>query len=128
MVYGIPESVLSDNGKEFRSKVWDAVCVLLDIDRINTVPYHPEGNGNSERDVQTTKMMIRAYVDYDQLDWDLNLPKLSFAYNSSIHETTKIEPFYAMFLRHARIPIDCFFPNTYEYSRPMVKEQTEIKQ
>ena len=79
MVYGIPESVLSYNGKEFRSKVWDAVCVLLDIDRINTVPYHPEGNGNSERDVQTTKMMIRAYVDYDQLNWDQNLPKLAFA-------------------------------------------------
>ena len=49
--YGIPERVLSDRGKEFRSKLWDAMCELLDIERVNTTPWHPEGDGQSEKSV-----------------------------------------------------------------------------
>ena len=91
--YGVPEAVLSDNGKEFRSKVWDAVCELLDIERLHTVPYHPECNGNSEKNVGTMKAMMRAYVDENQTNWDEGLPLLCFAYNTSTHETTKETPF-----------------------------------
>ena len=70
-IYGIPEAVLSDQGKEFRSKLWDAVCEYMDIERIHTVPYHPECNGNAEKNVQQTKRMTRAYIEADHKNWDI---------------------------------------------------------
>jgi hypothetical protein len=54
-VYGIPEQVHSDQGKEFASQLWDAICNLLDVERTNTTPYHPQCDGQAERSVQTTK-------------------------------------------------------------------------
>ena len=41
-IYGIPESILSDQGKEFRTLVMDSICNLLDIERIHTTAGHPE--------------------------------------------------------------------------------------
>ena len=40
--YGIPERILSDRGKEFRSKLMEAICSALDVQRINTTPGHPQ--------------------------------------------------------------------------------------
>jgi transposase InsO family protein len=69
-IFGIPERILSDRGKEFRSKIWDSICELLDIDRVKTTPWHPQGDGQSEKSVQQIKKMIRAHVDEDQESWN----------------------------------------------------------
>jgi transposase InsO family protein len=74
--FGIPERVLSDRGKQFRSKLWDAMCELLDVERVNTTPWHPEGDGQSEKSVQQIKKMIRAHVDADQENWDVGIAQL----------------------------------------------------
>lgn len=50
--FGLPEKILSDLGGEFDSSLWDAVCNLLDIDKIYTTPYHPKCDGQSEKTVQ----------------------------------------------------------------------------
>ena len=64
--FGVPENILSDQGKEFRSKLMDYICTTLDIGRLNTTAGHPECDGGSERNVQTIKAMIRAHVWEDQ--------------------------------------------------------------
>ena len=46
----------------------------------------------------------------NQLSWDLNLNKYSFAYNSSEHATIKQTPYEMMFGRQPRIPIDVVLP------------------
>jgi hypothetical protein len=66
-----------------------AVYYYLDIKGLRTTPFHPECNGQSERTVQVTKLMIRAHIDENQSNWDLILNKIEFAYNTSVHETTK---------------------------------------
>lgn len=45
-----------------------------------------------------------------QDDWDISLPQLSYAYNSSIHGTTNFTPFEAMFGRKPKLPIDLLYP------------------
>lgn len=61
-LFGIPERILSDRGNEYDSSVWDAVCNLLDIEKVHTTPYHPQTDGQSEKAVQQIKRMIRAHV------------------------------------------------------------------
>ena len=124
--FGIPERVLSDRGKEFRSKLWDAMCELLDVERVNTTPWHPEGDGQSEKSVQQIKKMIRAHVDEDQENWDVGIAQLCHSYNTSVHETTGFTPFYIMFGRESVIPLDLMFPNRIDLARPARTETKTI--
>jgi len=110
-VFGTPLACLTDQGREYQSKLWDALCELWDIERLKTTPYHPEADGQSEKRVHTTKTMITAFVNQStQDDWDEFLPHLAFAYNSGIHHTTNHSSFEAMFGRTPRLPIDLVFP------------------
>ena len=122
LTYGVPEICLTDGGKEYQSALWDNMCELLDIERVKTTPFHPQCDGQSERTVATTKMMLANYTSEAQDDWDENLEALAFAYNTSVHRITGGTPFSFMFGREARIPIDLMYPNTREWNRGPVNE------
>jgi len=47
--YGIPETVLTDQGTNFLSEIFKSVCKLLRITKIQTTAYHPGSNGALER-------------------------------------------------------------------------------
>ena len=66
-IFGIPERILSDRGKEFRSKLIEAICAALDVERDNTTSEQPKCDGKQ------MKKIIRAYEDEDQENWDLDL-------------------------------------------------------
>ena len=120
MTFGIPDSILSDGGTQYRSKLLELVYEYLDINGLKTTPFHPQCNGQSERTVQTTKAMIRAHADANQSNWDLILNKIAFAYNTSVHQTTRTTPFELQFGRKPTIPIDILIPNTELHTRELV--------
>ena len=125
--FGIPERLLSDKGGEYDSCLFDAVCNLLDVDRVNTTPFHPQGDGQSEKAVQQIKRMIRAHIDEKQDNWDIGVSQLCFSYNSSVHAITGLSPFHVMFGRECRIPIDLIFPNTLSLNREQITEKKKIE-
>ena len=43
-----PQYILLDNGTEFKNSLMDKVLQQLGIDRICSVPYHPQSNGKLE--------------------------------------------------------------------------------
>ena len=43
-IFGMPECIRSDNGKEFSSKVMDHLCDRLNIRKTNTPAYNPQSN------------------------------------------------------------------------------------
>ena len=47
-VYGAPLHVLTDNGTQFATKFFDAMCALLGVRHYQTT-YHPQTNGQNER-------------------------------------------------------------------------------
>ena len=47
-VHMCPRYILSDNGTEFKNSIMDQVLQQLGIDRIFSVPYHPQSNGKLE--------------------------------------------------------------------------------
>jgi hypothetical protein len=53
--------------------------------------------------------MLKCFVDDFKGEWDEWLPKVCFAYNTSIHATTDETPFKALYGRTARIPMDIMF-------------------
>ena len=59
-----------------------------------------------ERFNQTLQNMLRKYVHENKKNWDNFLDALSYAYNTSRHESTLHTPFEVMFGRKAILPID----------------------
>ena len=48
--FGVPDSVTSDQGAQFTSKLWRELNTLLGVERVNhTTAYHPQANGLVER-------------------------------------------------------------------------------
>ncbi|XP_053391710.1 uncharacterized protein LOC128554456 [Mercenaria mercenaria] len=55
-------------------------------------------------------------------DWKKYIPSLVYAYNCTVHETTKISPFELMFGREPKLPIDSVFQVEAETNNKTAKE------
>lgn len=61
--YGVPDNVLSDNGKQFASQCFQGVCQLLGASNSFTSSYHAQTNGQAGRFNRTILAMLRCYVN-----------------------------------------------------------------
>ena len=107
--FGVPDSLHTDQGRNFEAKVLKEVCQLLGVKKTRTTPYHPQSDGLVERFNRTLLDMLSMAVRDDEHDWDLLLPTLLFAYRTSCHATTGATPFELMLGRDARLPEDVLF-------------------
>ena len=81
--YGWPEKILMDQAKDFEGKVFKELCDQALIKKLRMTPYHPQGNGQSERFNRTLLTMLGTLpLDSKKKceDWVSNLTQ---AYNSS---------------------------------------------
>ena len=107
--FGFPEKLHHDQGGEFNSKLFAELHRLTGIRPSNTTPYHPAGDGQVERLNRTLVNMLKALPEKAKKDWKSYLPKLAFAYNSTVHKSTGYSPFYLLFGRQSTLPIDLAF-------------------
>ena len=104
--YGCPSVIHSDQGRNFESNLMKEICRHLGIEKSRTSSYHPQGNGMVERFNGTVCSMLSMFVADDQKNWDTYLAKVTFAYNTSVHESTKETPFLLFMGREPRLPAD----------------------
>ena len=103
--FGAPRRLLTDRGVNFESATISNLCSVWRIDKVRTTAYHPAGNGACERVNQTSKKGLAKVLNQRQLDkWDLALPHVLFAYNTSVHTATGFTPQFLMMGSEARVP------------------------
>ncbi|KAG1925166.1 interleukin-1 receptor accessory protein-like 1-A [Pimephales promelas] len=107
-IYGFPKRVHSDQGANFTSKLIKELLDMAEIKKSHTTPYHPMGNGITERFNRTLGSMIRALPPKSKAKWPQSLRVLTFCYNCTVHETTGFAPFYLIW-EDSRLPIDVMF-------------------
>ena len=107
--YGIPTTIHSDQGANFTSKLIQDLCFLTGISKSRTTPYHPMGNGITERFNRTLISMLGTLQQDQKSDWKIHIGSLVHAYNATKHETTGFSPFFLMFGREPTLPIDLVF-------------------
>ena len=61
--HDIPEAVISDNGPQYTSQLYDEFARTYQFEHITSSPYHPQGNGEAERVVGTIKRMLSKCED-----------------------------------------------------------------
>ena len=66
---GIPDSIVSDQGSVFTSTFWSAVCYHLKVRRRLLTAFHPQTDGQMERQNSTLEQYLQAYIVYQQDDW-----------------------------------------------------------
>ena len=93
MKYGPPKTLISDNGKQFAAKFFQALCSVLGLSNIFTSLYHPQTNGQVERYNRTILAILRNYVNEHQDDWNRYATALTYAYNNHVHRSTGTTPF-----------------------------------
>ena len=81
------------------------VFSLLGVRKLRTSPYHPQTDGQVERMNRTLKSILTAYVNKDHSDWDAHLPLALFAYRNSVHSSSGVSPFKAIYGREATTPL-----------------------
>ena len=114
--YGIPERLHSDQGANFQGRVITHLCKLLNIKKSRTTPYHPQGDGMTERFNKTLISMLKTLEPSQKPRWKEHVASLVHAYNCTRHESTQYSPFFLMFGRQPRLPIDIFLGRDPNYT------------
>ncbi|VDI77114.1 Hypothetical predicted protein [Mytilus galloprovincialis] len=107
--FGCPFQIHTDQGREFESGLFAAICDKLGIDKTRTCPYRPQSDGMVERFNQTLQSILRLFVNEHRNDWDDHIPFINMAYRATQHASTKCSPNLLMFGHELRCPIDVMF-------------------
>jgi transposase InsO family protein len=101
MVYGVPESIICDNGVQYTSKDFRDKMTDYGVHIRYSPVYHAQTNP-TERVNRVIKTMLSSYVKDNHKRWDACLPQLGFALRTARHEATNHSPAYLNFGRHLR--------------------------
>ena len=107
--HGLPDTIVSDRGRQFVSAFHDELCSQLKIDPRFSTGYHPETDGQTENANAAMEQVLRAYTNYQQDDWVQWLPVAQFEANNTVSESTGVSPMMAC---HGQNPRMGFKPPT----------------
>nr|GEZ07244.1 putative reverse transcriptase domain-containing protein [Tanacetum cinerariifolium] len=103
--HGIPVLIIYDRDPRFTSNFWKAFQKAMGTRLDMSMAYHPETDGQSERNIKTLEDMLRACVIDFVNGWERHLPLVEFSYNNSYHARIKAAPFKSLYGQKYRSPV-----------------------
>jgi hypothetical protein len=96
-LHGVPKSIVTDRGSLFTSAYWSTFAYCLGTKRRLSTAFHPQTDGQTERQNQTLEAYLRVFCNYEQDNWAQLLSEAEYSYNNSVHSTTQVSPFQAVY-------------------------------
>ena len=101
-IFGPSRKILTDNGTEFKNKLWTEVFEKLRTEQKFTPIYSPQCNGRIEGFHKFLKATIAKQLE-TRVEWDDLVWKATAAYNFFPTESSGLAPFFLMFGREAAV-------------------------
>ena len=102
--YGLPSVITSDRDSKFTSKFWQALHLKLGTKLAMATAFHQQTDGESERVIKDFKIRARIFSNYQQTNWEENIPYLEFVHNSTSHSATGHSPNYLNCGKETEVP------------------------
>ncbi|CAF4948550.1 unnamed protein product [Pieris macdunnoughi] len=114
-LFGIPKTILTDQGTNFTADLFKSTCKFLKIKQLWSSPYHPQTQGALERSHSTLKEYLKSFINNNQDNWPTYVYTAILTYNITPHTTTKYTPYELIFGHKPYIPNSVFEeePTTY---------------
>ena len=104
-LFGAPAYLVSDQGKAFTGHLISNLCELYGVQKLRTSPYH-----TVERMNQMIIRMIGKLEQDKKARCSEHLPEMLAAYNGTRSAVTGYSPYFLLFGRKSRMPVNCLFP------------------
>ena len=101
--HGLPDSIVTNWGLLFTSKFWSSLCYFLGNMRRLSTAFHPQMDGQTERQNSMIEAYLRAFINFEQNDWARLLPMAEFAYKNAKNARTSYTPFELNCKYHPRV-------------------------
>jgi hypothetical protein len=89
-LHGVPSIIISDRDTKFLSHFWRTLWAKLRTKLLFSTTTHPQTDGQTKIVNRTLSTMLRAILKKNIKMWEECLPHVEFAYNHSLHCTTKM--------------------------------------
>ncbi len=87
-LHRVPSAIISDCGSLFSSRLWANLMYSFRIERRLSTAFHPQTDGQTERQNSVLEQYLQNYVNYQQDDWAPLLALAEFAYNAAVYSST----------------------------------------
>lgn len=131
-----PKAVMTDNGKQFISKIWQETMKECGIKKIYTTVRNPRPN-TTERVNKELGRIFRTFCHAHHRSWATILPKVEELYNNTFHDSTGFSPCEILYGESSRMTFDNCLPKRLnkldigkirEQVRINLKKASEIRQ
>jgi transposase InsO family protein len=105
--FGCPQSVTTDQGRQFESRLFRALLKLCSVNIQHTTAYHPAANGMVERFHRTMKA---AHMCHQPATWTTALPLVLHGLRTTIKSDLKTSPAELVYGEPLRVMSEFFSP------------------
>ena len=92
--FGIPHTLISDNGLQFDSKAFRRYCYEFGIRNRYSTPAYPQGNVQAEAVNKVIVSGLKRRLDEGKGRWAKELPHILWTYRTTRHRSTGETPFF----------------------------------
>ena len=104
--FGIPQTFISDNGRQFDNQGFRSFCLSLGIKNKYSSSGHPQANGQTDVTNRTLLKNIKAQLVGAKGAWPKELPSVLWAYRITTRTPTGETPFNLTYGTEEVIPIE----------------------
>ena len=109
--YGVPHTIIIDNGQEFIDKELDKFYTDLGIKHVTSFVVHPQTNGQAEAANKVILVELRKRLNNAKGRWPEELVDVLWAYRCNPPSTTNKSPFSLVYGVDAMIPVEIGEPS-----------------
>ena len=109
--YGVPHTIITDNGRQFIDKELAKFYTGLGIKHITSSVEHPQTNGQAKAANKVILVELRKRLDTAKGRWPEELIEVIWAYRCTPQSSTNESPFSLVYGANAMIPVEIGEPS-----------------